>query len=414
MNDSLTNTNQPSVDTLNIPRNEGRIKRIIFVAPIQAVDQSTPKFLGATRKIFFLLNLLYGQGFEIVLLNSGAEMKRRQEPRTGLLRISSVATVTYFCPATSSFTKLGRCLNILQAKKTLDWVLNSTDRPDFIWCYNAYAFEMIVARYAERKYGIKSVLEFEDWHFARSGWLNPKGLVDYFMWRRCASKIGFCFAVNNFLAEKMRKHTVPTALLPGVLDDNLIELKETHPPFSKKKLHQITCGYFGGLSIEKGAGFLLALIKTSLRDGLPIKWVITGNGPLANQFGQIAAQFPEFVSYFGTVTTFELARLMGSASVVLNPHTWMPGVFPFKILESVGSARLVISSPLDFPSELFWLKKSIVMIPLDVQDWLDTIILAPQIYAKNFLFIEQAHLTAKILYSKTGVSALIKNALHHV
>jgi len=171
----------------------------------------------------------------------------------------------------------------------------------------------------------------------------------------------------------MGKLSVRGEILPGIVDQSILRLAANNPPFIKIKQDIIYCGYFGGLSVDKGAAFLLELINEAFSCDLPIRWIVTGNGEFADSFKALSDANPNKFMFYGTVDHEKLIELIASVDVMVNPHLHNTGVFPFKVLEAVASGRLVISTPLDLPYEMAWLKNSVVESSLDVQVWLDFI-----------------------------------------
>lgn len=224
-----------------------------------------------------------------------------------------------------------------------------------IWLYNGYAFESLFARAFFKFFPCPVVLEFEDWHFARGRGLNPKPWVDHMAWRSALGVISHGVCVNDTLAQYLKAKGIATTLLPGVVPDGLLDKTRMAEPF-KGQDTALTIGYFGGLSVEKGADLLLETIQKL--EG-PYRWVVTGAGALGAQFEHLAKCFPSRLDYRGAVEEDELYRLIASCDVMVNPHSPIlemhAGVFPFKVIEAVASGRLLISTalpPLDIPGLL--------------------------------------------------------------
>jgi len=109
---------------------------------------------------------------------------------------------------------------------------------------------MRVASILKSEFGAINIIEFEDWHFARSRGFNPKLLIGWLFWRLALKDINFDFAVNERLAEILERNYIPTKMLPGLVATGIASLAKRFPPFFKS---EITVGYFGGLSSEKCA-----------------------------------------------------------------------------------------------------------------------------------------------------------------
>jgi glycosyltransferase involved in cell wall biosynthesis len=152
------------------------------------------------------------------------------------------------------------------------------------------------------------------------------------------------FVVNTLLALKMRDFISHIDMLPGVVPKVLADITKESPPFSFNS-GPVNVGFFGGLSVEKGADIVLKLAAT-----LPAGYVlhVTGTGPMAADFETCAKKYPERLCYHGRVDDSTLYHLIAQCDVMLNPHSSIEnmnnGVFPFKVIEAVASGRLLIST----------------------------------------------------------------------
>jgi hypothetical protein len=128
--------------------------------------------------------------------------------------------------------------NIIKIPKIINHAINNFGKPDVVYTYNAYAFEMKAAKYLSDKCGSFVVLEFDDWHFARG--INAKAIVDWFYWLRALSSINYSFSVNQFIEDVNEKYGIKSSLLPGTVNEEIVKLSSSKPPFkSKKKLHNL-------------------------------------------------------------------------------------------------------------------------------------------------------------------------------
>jgi glycosyltransferase involved in cell wall biosynthesis len=387
------------------------MKRVFFIAPLQLEDRSSPVFLAAHRKIFFLLQLLYELDYEVFFINSGPAMGVLSDKHRTKLAISDTLLIDCFTPATFTNIRFGRLQNIYNAGATFDWVVSEIGKPDWVWAYNGYAFEMCASRHAYNKYRVKTILEFEDWHFARSSVFNPKSFLDWLFWRRAMHCFSSAFVVNQFLAHKLQGLNIPISFLPSIVSDDVLALNENSPPFGGNPSSVVVCGYFGGLYAEKGVDFLIGLIEQSIENQLAINWVVTGSGPLSAQLESLCLRYPEIVSFLGTVTSDELTRQIGAVDVILNPHEPNHGVFPFKLTEAVASGRLVISSPVQLAEEVSWVGEGLLQLELEQSKWLEAIQGARKHYDRLQNGIEFACRIAKKELSLAGVSSRVKSAL---
>lgn len=348
-----------------------QLKKIFFVAASSGVSEAEPKFLAASKKIRLILCLLVNAGYDVVLINTAPDMGVRQSAKFDKIAISENASISRLTVPSYKQRKFGRLRNIFDALTMLRLVVEEFGRPDLVWCYNGYSFEMRFAVKAKRAYGCPVLLEFEDWHFARSGIGNPKAVLDWFFWRKATPHIDYCYAVNPRLQRLMEQHGVESGLMPGAISDHIARLRQWSPPTNGQA---IKVGYFGGLSTEKGGSLLLEMINSAVSEKLSIHFVVTGGGELAAEFKDLSNKAPSHLSYHGIVDEKTLCGLIGDVHFLLNPHQENSGVFPFKVLEGIASGRPVISGPLNIEgTNLQWLMDGVTAIELSAPKWLSCI-----------------------------------------
>jgi glycosyltransferase involved in cell wall biosynthesis len=282
----------------------------------------------------------------VVLVNS-AHNESHAAPLT--IRSSEIGKVrvTEVIPATSANRKIGKLRNIRDVKKVLRSV-QELGVPRLYWFYNAYAFEMRYALKASAASRAPMVLELEDWPLARRRRWNPKPFLDYFYWLRvgAARILTHAFAVNSVLETRIGDRADEVSLLPGAVPQEIVNIATHQPPFASQD-SPVTAGFFGGLSVEKGADMLLRLVPR-LDPGYVLQ--VTGSGPLERDFVECSERWPGRLRFHGSVDEATLYELIGQTDVILNPHAGLMrmgnGVFPFKVVEAIASGRLLISTDL--------------------------------------------------------------------
>lgn len=386
-----------------------QLKKIFFVAASSGVSEAEPKFLAASKKIRLILSLLVNAGYEVVLINSAPDMGVRQSAKLDKIAISENVSISRLTIPSYKQRKFGRLRNIFDAPSMLRLGVEEFGRPDLIWCYNGYSFEMRFALRAKRAYSCPVLLEFEDWHFARSGIGNPKAVLDWFFWRKATPHIDYCYAVNPRLQQLMEKRGVESDLMPGAISDHIARLRQWSPPTNGQVLK---VGYFGGLSKEKGGAFLLEMISCAVSKNLSINFIVTGGGELAGDFQKLSNKAPFHLQYYRIVDEKTLCCLMEDVHFLLNPHQENSGVFPFKVLEGVASGRPLISGPLNIEgTNLEWLIGGVTIIELNASKWLNYIQEAGDKFqgseAKRISVREKIH----DLYSVKGLQAMISKRI---
>lgn len=384
-------------------------KTIYFIAPFDPDGFRLTRFLAAHKKIQFILNLLSETRHNVYLICSTPNIKYKRPTRIVSTKLSNNKTIKALIPESRFGNKLNMVSNIIKIPKIINHAVSNFGKPDVVYTYNAYAFEMRSAKYLSDKFKSFIVLEFDDWHFARG--INVKAIVDWFYWTRALSSIDYAFSVNQYLEDINEKHRIKNSLLPGTVNEEIIHLKANNPPF-KSGNNYVTCGYFGGLTKDKGADFLINMIQMSLNRKLPIKWFVTGKGPYEDELKVLSKKNSDMVTYFGVVSNIELAEIMGRTDVLLNPHIKMDGVFPFKLIEYVASGRLILSSDMSFPIKLNWVKDSILFQDLELDRWLEIILKSSKMYHTNRKIINSVSKRISIEFSKSFLKGEIEKIIN--
>jgi glycosyltransferase involved in cell wall biosynthesis len=376
---------------------------IVFIAPYSVVNRTHNQNLGATRKIEFLLALAARLG-DVVLVNTlhdGASRAPREmrECRFSGARIREIALSHY------SVRTVGKMLNLFEVQ-AVSRELHELGRPEIVWIYNAYAFEVMLARTLTRKFGARLVFQFDDWLLSRR-LLHPKPLVDYLAWRHLLPKPSVCFAVNDHLAarENMRSGA-SVVLCPGVVSDELDAVCAARPPFDGPADHRPVVGYFGGLWTEKGADIVLDTIRQSKGR---FTFHICGTGPLAGEFEKLGAA-GENMHFHGRVDDSTLFDLISRCDVLLNVHVSIEkmgnGVFPFKVVEYVASGRLVLST--DLPAMgMREVREAIHFIPGNVDAILAALDDARELHASKHHAIHRARNATRDLLSAAALERCV-------
>jgi glycosyltransferase involved in cell wall biosynthesis len=383
-------------------------KTIYFIAPFDPDGFKLTRFLAAHKKIQFILNLLSETKHDVFLICSTPNTKFKKPTRIVSTKLSNNITIKALIPSSSIDGKLNMVGNIIKIPKIINYAINNFGKPDVVYTYNAYAFEMKAAKYLSDKCGSFVVLEFDDWHFARG--INAKAIVDWFYWQRALSSINYSFSVNQFIEDVNEKYGIESSLLPGTVNKEIVKLSTSKPPFKSEK-NYITCGYFGGLTKDKGADFLIKMIEKSTAQKLNIRWFITGKGPFEEELKLLSKNYSDMVTYFGVVSDIELAEIIGRTDVLLNPHIKMDGVFPFKLIEYVASGRLVLSSEMTFPIKLNWIKDSILFENLELDKWLETILKSLNSYNSKRKIINSVSKKVSIEFSKRSIRDEIEKVI---
>jgi len=346
------------------------MKKLFFVAPFDPLVSSNTRYFAANKKTTLILNILSDIGFDIVLISSFPQSGNTAtfSPRSFIYELENGKSIYVVISKFSNWSKLDYFFRLLFFKKVINFSIKKFGSPDVVWVYNAYSFEILCLKYLKKDLNIFSVLEFEDWHFSRG--VTLKSLIDWAIWRSSISSIDFSVCVNVFLANISKDHKIPCFILPGIIET----INHKQKTISKTARESIICGYFGGLTKDKGMKFLLNLVYLSIKENYNITWIITGAGPFSDNFKELKMKFPQKILFYGRVDEIKLAKIISSVDILLNPHIPNKGVFPFKILEYISYEKLVFSSILDLPESLSYFNDAIVINRINEDIWLQQIL----------------------------------------
>jgi len=393
------------------PLSRGEPIRVFFICPLPQWVGEPRQFLAARTKIFLLIEILKNQGFEVVLINSGRQMGQVSPVHVTTIELPRGGEVSAVIGPSRVRTSFGRLLSLFSYRRMLALASQRFGMPDIVWCYNAYAFEMLSMHYLKRRSPLVGVLEFEDHPLARMTGLKIKPMLDWISWRRTANQFDICYAVNQRLADQMTDRGVKTEPLPGLLAEENLRWFGDHPP-SFEGTSDVVVAYSGGLDELKGADFLLELIAISVEKELPIEWHITGSGPLKSEIEKVAGLNPSRVHFHRVVPADRLRKIRSQAHVLLNPHKPNGDVFPFKVLDAVSTGRLVISTPLQHGfQDLEWLDAAVCQVELDPDLWIDALLRAERLYSEKRSSIRIAMNEASERFSEKGFGAKLRRKL---
>ena len=369
---------------------------IVFIGPYAPIERTESPHLGAAKKIECVIAALRELD-EVIFVNTAHN--ENDKPSSGEVVIIGGKDVVEIVPEKFKVRSLGKLVNLLQVKGVVENIKTITKKVDLVWCYNAYAMENLLRKALKKEYPTaKFILEFEDGIFARSRGLNPKPYIDYFTWLFTKHILDFSFVVNDNLGSATGLEKGRLFPLPGMVDSNLISASQSRAPFS---CGQVKVGYFGGLSKEKGADLLLGAAK-SLSG---VKFITSGSGPLECSFQDLSKDCDCF-EFNGRVSDARLVELIAQCDVIINPHSPIErmggGVFPFKVVEAIASARLVVSTPLP-PSEEVK-SDSVVIFDGSVEHLSQVIMQAKELYEKNSSLIDMESCFVRDVYSVKGLS----------
>lgn len=316
---------------------------ILVVAPYSPGGCEQPN-LGAARKLESVLAALHAIDEDILFVNSAHNRTARAGMRQERATIAGIRVRLITLPTQRS-RPLGKLANLAACPCHVRHFLAAEPRPRLVWIYNGYAYETRFARHAAARAQCPVLMQFEDWHFSRRRPLGLKPWLDYLGWVRSAPRIAAAFCVNSNLVARSEARGIRSFELPGIVTPEASRLRQASPPFATPGV--TTVGYFGGLSPEKGCDQLLRVIEVAPGS---TRFVICGSGPLLEAFRRLQTAQPHRLQVLSGLSYAALLQAMAACDVLVNPHstdsTHLFGLFPSKVLEAIGTGRLVVSTRL--------------------------------------------------------------------
>lgn len=381
---------------------------LLVVAPYSPIGSPSPN-LGAARKLENVIKVLSSIDSHIVLLNTAHNHCNTNWFSQDEVSIDGTQVLQITLP-TLRWRILGKFFNLLHVSLAISRVLK-IGVPKLVWLYNGYAFESLAGLKIKKRLSIPVMLEFEDWHYARSRGFNFKPFIDHYFWSQLVPHLELCFCVNDNLLRKCPLPASKLALLPGLIANSFRDIHINHPPF-KGNSSKTVIGYMGGLSVEKGAFDLYNAIST-LPSG--VEFYVTGSGSLADSFKQLSSEHPNILKFEGSVSSARLMQIYEKCDVVINPHhvteELLNGVFPSKVIEALGSGRLVASTEL--PREgLQDALQGICFIEQGVKGILDAVTNLPYFYQVNSNAVREGAVCAFDRFSQNALEKRIRQHLN--
>ena len=306
-----------------------------------------PPNMGGVRKMELVISSLIQNGHSVVVLSSAMLSISRLAVRSGYceqIEVEGGGAFQVVYPPALMLRPFGGLVSSFSAARFLRDV-TSQYHIDAAIAYNTYLFESLTIKELLAQSSLPVCLEIEDLPLARKrGLLNLKPVFDQLCWHNML-KISSSFLAVNQDIYNILPEDKPKIVLPGVIDQELIEVSEQrNSPFSGTER---IVGYFGALNPGKGIEVLFDLVP---KLAFPWKLVMTGSGPLAEFCESLSALYPDRFIFYGNVLKTEMIQIMCECDCVVIPKEQITGdgkgVFPFKALEYLVSGSHIISTTL--------------------------------------------------------------------
>lgn len=332
---------------LDIPATLSRTVKILYLANFQGdavVSRrrlTRNRALAGSQKIAMLSNILAKQGCRISVLSLGAVAERSLKYHSMFSSvIPGASAVPVLYQADWDVPVVGRILGTLGLLRSMFREKRAAPI-DVVLLYNCGLPEAIAARILSAVAGVPVVLEYED--DVSNG---PDGRR---RWRQISHSLGLRIirsAVRGVVAAspelRAQFDLANGYVLRGIVGSDLATLQ----PVADCDTEPLRFLFAGSLQASKGVDTLCAAWAEAELPGCELH--IVGEGPLLSQLKAAFDDHPT-IRFHGFVSRKRLLELFTQAHVLVNPHRVageVGAIFPFKLIEYLGTGRPVISTPM--------------------------------------------------------------------
>jgi glycosyltransferase involved in cell wall biosynthesis len=322
--------------------------RIAYITPYQgpSLKQRRPIVLNlslaGTTKMEVIARLLHRCGHDVEILSQGevVELKLKYypafaEPEPFHEKIPIFYSSTVPVRFINGLWQGMRLLSLFKARHRL--------KPfDAVIFYDLKVPQIMCANYAIKKLGLPVVVEYEDDAFVDI--VGKPDVDSHYGYHQRVLKLFSMVAGGMACSPHLLSQVpdgIPKLLIRGVVGDDIVRASER--PQSEKKNWVL----FSGTHFwTKGIAPLIKAWPQANLAGWELH--ITGHGEETVALKKMAENNPGII-FHGVVSTPELARLMSTAKICINPHelSKTPGnVFAFKIVEYLAAGTHVITTPM--------------------------------------------------------------------
>ena len=326
--------------------------RIAYIAPYQgkSLRQRRPILLNlslaGTAKIEGVAILLQQSGSDVEIFSQGEVIERNWTFYPGFdeaNRFHPDIPVSYSSALPIPFLNgLWQSWNLLALFKARHRI----DPFDLVIIYNLKMPQVMAAHFAIKQLDLPVIVEYEDLAVAGIDGLPERTFslnIGYnSRMRKILREAAGCMACSPFLLEQFPKN-IPKLLIRGVVGADAMRVSLQKPVIKQNWI------LFSGTHYRtKGiASLIIAWSQMDLPD-----WElhITGDGEETKALRQLAEPFRN-IYFHGVVGTAELAMMMATAKICINPHdlSVTPGnVFAFKIIEYLAAGTHVVTTPMGY------------------------------------------------------------------
>jgi glycosyltransferase involved in cell wall biosynthesis len=320
--------------------------RILYITNYQGPavvaqrGQLRNRTLGPSRKVELFARGLLAKGHVVDIVSAGTVSEgtflhysgfKVQEPTCGGAWVSYLPGID-----------IPR-INLLYASRMLARFLARVDDYDAVFLYNLEWYFLSPVLEHSSKVKCPVVVEYEDDAMTRIGarlacWHQARGSRAISAAKR---RVAGVVAVSPELGRQLGHEN--TVVIPGLVGSELLSINRevsNVPPAGPLRLI-----YTGGLTRPKGPGLL---IEAANCISFPVELDIVGGGNELSALQEQALKSKWPVRVHGELPREQMVDLLRRSHIAVNPHRFEAGqlgqIFPFKIVEYVGSGIPVVSS----------------------------------------------------------------------
>jgi glycosyltransferase involved in cell wall biosynthesis len=296
--------------------------------------------LAGSQKIATLADLLTRCGCTVHVFSLGAVAERSLKLYPGFVgKIPGPNNVPVSYHLEWDVPLLGRMVGVIDLVRSVRR-FNREKKVDAVLLYNCGLPEAVAARALSSAAQVPIVLEYEDDVFR-----GPDGRRT---WRQFIQSLGMLLikralkgvvAVSPELENQIRLSN--SYVLRGVLSDDIGSVQPL--PNATKAVSFL---FAGSIQASKGVE---ALCRAFVQLNIPGSSLnILGDGPLLRSLKAAFKDSPQ-IRFHGFVERSRLIEFFNDAHILVNPHCiagQIGSVFPFKLIEYIGTGRPVVSTPM--------------------------------------------------------------------
>ncbi|MEQ8362174.1 MAG: glycosyltransferase family 4 protein [Cyclobacteriaceae bacterium] len=307
----------------------------------------TPTGGGAIRS-YYLAKALVNSGMEVVVITGHGQSYRKEN-------IEGIEVHFLEVPYNNSFGFLKRSISFLRF--VFKSVKKAGEFKDAKLCY-AISVPLTVglaARWIKKRYKIPYIFEVGDlWPDApvQMGFVKNyffKGLLyklEHNTYKEAQSIVALSPAIQSAIENKIQGKTID--LVPNMADTEFF-VKTARDSATEKKFNvkgKFVVSYIGAIGVANGLDYVLECARTSRKAGLPIQFIICGEGALKksllNEIKRLELENLTVLDFTNRDGVKEVLNITDAALISYKPVSILETGSPNKFFDALAAGKLVV------------------------------------------------------------------------